>query len=157
MPPTIKSNSNELLITFESDGSLEMEGFTLTYNIICGGQFTEETGILQSPMYPIAYHRSRTCLYDIVQPQGKRIVLKMLDMDIEGLSPPDCYFDHLEIFDGDNENSTKLATLCGDTDYMPMEPFYSTHNYMLLKFSTDTSVQGRGFKANYTTIATSTY
>ncbi|KZC14141.1 Cubilin [Dufourea novaeangliae] len=154
IPPLIKSNSNVLLIIFKSDWSLQKEGFTLSYNTLCGGEFTEESGVLHSPMYPNSYHSSRTCIYEIVQPPGKRIVLNILDMDIEGLTPPDCYFDYLEIFDGDNENSTKLATLCGSEEYTPTEPYYSTHNYMYLKFTSDGNVQGRGFSANYTTIAT---
>ena len=81
----------------------------------------------------------------------------MMDMDIEGLDPSNCFFDYLEIFDGDSENATQLATLCGDTSFMPAEPFYSTYNYMLLKFTSDVSIQGRGFKANYTTIQNSAY
>ncbi|XP_054002675.1 cubilin [Hylaeus anthracinus] len=152
MPPTIKSNSNVILVIFKSDWTIDGDGFSLTYDVLCGGVFTEDSGILQSEMYPLSYHRSGTCYYEIMQPPGKRIVLTMMDMDIEGFSFPDCYFDYLEIFDGDNENSTKLTTLCGPEENMPTEPFYSTFNYMLLKFTSDLSVQGRGFQANYTTI-----
>lgn len=155
MPPMLRSNTNVLLIVFKSDWTLEREGFGLSYNILCGGQFTEESGTLHSPMYPGTYHSSRLCLYEIVQPPGKRIVLNILDMEIEGLSRNNCYFDYLEIYDGDNENSTKLATLCGDAEDMPTDPFYSTHNYMLLKFASDTSLQFRGFNANYSTIDSS--
>ncbi|RLU24405.1 hypothetical protein DMN91_002494 [Ooceraea biroi] len=152
IPPTFKSNSNTIVVIFKSDWSYELEGFTLSYEALCGGEFHDSTGILKSPFYPNTYHGSRTCTYEIVQPTNKGIVLTIEDMDIEGREPPDCYYDYLEIYDGDNENTTKLATLCGDVGHIPAEPYYSTHNYMYIKFTTDSSIEGRGFKANYTTI-----
>ncbi|KAH0948163.1 hypothetical protein HN011_006977 [Eciton burchellii] len=152
MPPSIKSNSNIIVVIFKSDWSYEMEGFSLSYEALCGGEFHEPTGILKSPFYPNTYHGSRTCTYEIIQPVNKGIMLTIEDMDIEGRDPPDCYYDYLEIYDGDNENATKLAALCGDEEHIPAEPYYSTHNYMYIKFTTDNSVEGRGFKINYTTI-----
>ncbi|XP_033326417.2 cubilin [Megalopta genalis] len=152
LPPSLKSTSNEVLLVFKSDFTVQSEGFTLSYSIDCGGVFTEESGFLHSPLYPNQYHSSRTCIYDIILPPGKRIELTIQDMDIEGLSPENCYFDYLEIFDGDNENSTKLATLCGGENDIPLDAYYSTHNYMMLKFVSDGSLQERGFFANYTAI-----
>lgn len=152
MPPAIKSSSNTLTMIFKSDYSYEMEGFTLSYDTLCGGEFHEGTGILTSPFYPTAYHGSRTCIYEIIQPTNKGIILTIEDMDIEGREPPNCYYDYVEIYDGDNENATKLATLCGGTEHIPDIPYYSTHNYMYIKFTTDNSIEGRGFKVNYTTI-----
>ncbi|KAL0113327.1 hypothetical protein PUN28_012468 [Cardiocondyla obscurior] len=152
MPPSVKSNSNNLVVFFKSDWSLETEGFTLSYETLCGGEFHEESGIIKSPFYPNTYHHSRTCIYEIILPPGKGIVLTMEDMDIEGRGYDNCYYDYVEIFDGDNENATKLATLCGNENHMPNSPFYSTHNVMYIKFTTDATVDGRGFKANYTTI-----
>ncbi|EFN66210.1 Cubilin [Camponotus floridanus] len=152
MPPTIKSNTNTLVVIFESDWSYEFEGFTMSYETLCGGEFHEETGILKSPFYPNIYHGARTCIYEIIQSPNKGIVLTIEDMDIEGREPPNCYFDYIEIYDGYDENAKKLATLCGDEDYIPDSPYYSTHNIMYIKFTTDNSIEGRGFKANYTTI-----
>lgn len=150
MPPAIKSSSNTLVVIFKSDWSYELEGFTLSYDILCGGEFHEETGILKSPFYPDTYHSSRTCIYEIIQPSNKGIVLTIEDMDIEGREPPNCNYDYIEIYDGDDENANKLATLCGE--HIPDIPYYSTHNSMYIKFTTDVSIEGRGFKANYTTI-----
>lgn len=134
-----------------------MEGFTFAYNIFCGGTFTEESGIIHSPMYPNPYQISRVCTYDIVQPPGNRIMLSLLDVNIETIQQIKCSFDYLEIFDGDSENSTKLASFCNDDSEEDKTFFYSTNNYMLLKFSTDVNFQGRGFMANYTTINTRAY
>ncbi|XP_076296135.1 cubilin [Lasioglossum baleicum] len=152
LPPTLKSNSNVLLVVFKSDMTFQKEGFTLSYTVVCGGVFTASNGSFHSPMYPGTYHSSRVCTYEIEQPPGKRIMLNILDMEIEGWNSNGCYFDYLEIFDGDNENSTKLATLCGDETDKPPDPYYSTHNYMLLRFVSDGSIEDRGFNANYTAI-----
>ncbi|XP_012062648.1 PREDICTED: cubilin [Atta cephalotes] len=151
MPPAIKSNSNSLVVVFKSDWSYEEEGFILSYETLCGGEFHADTGIIKSPFYPNPYHHSRTCIYEIIQPSDKGIVLTVEDMDIEGRDQ-NCYYDYVEIFDGDNENATQLATLCGDEENMPNTPYYSTHNFMYIKFSTDSNINGRGFKLNYTTI-----
>lgn len=139
-------------MVFKSDWSYEKEGFVVSYDTLCGGEFREETGIIKSPYYPNLYHDSKKCIYEIIQPINKGIKLTIIDMDIEGMQIPDCYFDYLEIHDGDNENATKLATLCGSEDQIPPVPYISTHNYMFIVFTTDSSVTGRGFKANYTTI-----
>ncbi|XP_050461753.1 cubilin-like [Cataglyphis hispanica] len=152
IPPAIKSSSNNLVVIFKSDWSYQLEGFTLSYETLCGGEFHEETGILKSPFYPNTYRSSRTCIYEIIQPSNKGIVLTIEDMDIEGRDPPNCFYDYIEIYDGGDENANKLATLCGNQEHIPDTPFYSTHNFMYIKFTTDNSIEGRGFKANYTTI-----
>lgn len=145
-------DSNVALIVFTSDWSLGRKGFQLQYETVCGGEFHEPSGVIKSPYYPESYPASRTCIYEIAQPPGKGIILTMVDMEIEGGIGELCYFDGLTIYDGDNENSTVLATLCGDAGSVPSQPFYSTHNFMYLKFVTDSSIHNRGFMANYTTV-----
>ncbi|XP_043273312.1 cubilin-like [Venturia canescens] len=152
LPGSVTIDSNEVLIVFKSDGSNEYKGFQLEYETICGGQFHEASGTIQSPYYPNSYPASRTCIYEIIQPPTKSIVLTVVDMDIESSFMEACYFDSLAIYDGDNDNSTRLGLLCGDSQQIPSEPFYSTHNYMYLKFVTDSSMNNHGFLANYTTV-----
>ncbi|XP_066598353.1 cubilin-like [Prorops nasuta] len=154
LPPTVTSTSNVLLVRFKTDWSFEFEGFKLKYETMCGGVFTEPTGILTSPLYPNSYPASRICRYEIMQPPGKRIVLTMEDMDIEGVGSQTCYFDQLLIYGDDTNHSQALDLLCGPSHYTPKEPYYSSYNYMLLLFMTDSSNHNRGFKANYTTIDT---
>ncbi|OXU20544.1 hypothetical protein TSAR_014165, partial [Trichomalopsis sarcophagae] len=156
IPPTLSVKSNKVLIRFESDMSLEEGGFVVKYEVECGGTFTEPSGIIKSPYYPNYYPASKDCTYLISQPPGKAIVLTFEFMDIEEGSiienKTECYFDRIEIRDGDTENSTLLSTLCGPSHFMPEDPIISTHNYMFLEFFTDASIHNLGFKANYTTI-----
>ncbi|XP_023314262.1 cubilin homolog isoform X1 [Trichogramma pretiosum] len=161
LPAPLVVNSSRILIRFESDANIEEKGFVLKYEIDCGGVFTEPEGILTSPFYPNRYPGSKDCVYLIAQPAKKSIVLSFEFMDIEdgavsyddgNESALECYFDKLEIRDGDTRNSTLLKSLCGAEHYMPREPIYSTFNYMFLEFFTDGNVHNFGFKANYSTI-----
>lgn len=77
---------------------------------------------------------------------GKIIVMNVIDLDIEQHSA--CEFDYLEIFNGPYaDNSTRIGRYCGDT-----KPglITSKHNVLLIHFTTDPSIFGRGFLANYT-------
>ncbi|KAJ8670094.1 hypothetical protein QAD02_001353 [Eretmocerus hayati] len=156
IPQPIIVNSSRILVRFESDNNLEDKGFIMKYEVNCGGVFTEPSGVLTSPFYPLPYPGSKDCVYIISQPPGKAIALSFESMDIEdGFTYNDlheCRFDRLEIRDGDNENSTLLKSLCGPVHNMPTVPIYSTHNYMFLEFITDSDVHNAGFKANYSTI-----
>lgn len=156
LPEPISIKSSRILIRFESDANIVEHGFIMKYEVECGGTFTEPSGILKSPFYPNYYPASKDCVYLISQPPGKAIILTFEFMDIEEGSTinneTECYFDRLEIRDGETENSTLLAKLCGSMHDMPRQPIYSTHNYMFLEFTTDSNIHNHGFKANYTSI-----
>lgn len=114
--------------------------------LVCGGVFSAETGVISSPNYPLAYEADRSCEYDIIAPLGSVIELTVVDLDIEGHSS--CQFDNLEIFDGlELENSTSVGVYCGTE--LP-DVFVSNFNHIRVKFNSDMSIHGRGFKANYT-------
>lgn len=69
-----------------------------------------------------------------------------MDLDIEMHSQ--CEFDNLEIFDGvSDDNTTSLGKFCGQTK--PPTNFVSSFNHLRVHFSSDASVNGRGFMANY--------
>ena len=58
----------------------------------------------------------------------------------------------LQIRDGHSENATLLGTYCGGQDGFPTPCITSQYNYLWLKFKTDSSVQNKGFYANYSSI-----
>lgn len=108
--------------------------------------FENDTGIVTSPFYPRAYEASRTCLYEIIAPLGKAIVLNFVDFDLEDTSYPICDFDYVKIIDGPDANSTEIGKYCG----VAMPPnVTSTLNNLILKFQSDSSISGRGFNATY--------
>lgn len=152
LPESATLNTNILLIRLQTDMSSHRQGFHLKYETACGGEFYEPNGTIQSPLYPSLYPPSKMCTYKIIQPAGKVIALSLEFLEIETLGKGVCAYDLLNIYDGMNDNATRLASLCGNNDNMPAEPYISKHNYMYLVFESDLNVQYRGFSANYTTL-----
>lgn len=144
-PPLITSQTNIVTVKFTTDWSSNDEGFQFQYQLVCGGIYTAENGVISSPNYPNNYAGERNCEYDISAPQGKVIVLDVFDLDIETHSI--CEFDNLEVFDGfEADNATSLGRFCGQE-----KPgvFTSSFNHLHVHFSSDASVNGKGFAANY--------
>lgn len=108
--------------------------------------FENETGVVTSPFYPNPYEHSRSCLYEIRAPTGKAINLHFNDFDIEETSYPDCDFDYVKVYDGFEANATDIKRLCGPT--IPPNAT-STMNVLMLQFTSDASIGGRGFNATY--------
>lgn len=58
----------------------------------------------------------------------------------------ECAYDHLEIHDGLNGKAPSLGRFCGSKKPLPV---VSSGDSMFLRFSSDSSVQKRGFKASH--------
>lgn len=142
-----------VLIVFKSTMTARKGEFTLSYDVYCGGVFTEETQILTSPMYPNLYDDSKTCQYLIQQPPTRRIALTLIHANLTGYVGG-C---SLSIYDGRDENATRLDKLDATKPKASSDTIYSTHNYMFLKFLSRTCNSGGRFMANYSTIPNSTY
>lgn len=72
-------------------------------------------------------------------------MLNIVDFDIEQHSA--CDFDNLEIFDSfEADNATSLGRFCGQ---VKPGTFVSSFNHLHVHFSSDGSINGRGFLANY--------
>lgn len=67
---------------------------------------------------------------------------------------PDCRFDFLEIRDGQYGYSNLLGTFCG-TNFPP--EITSKTRYLWLRFHSDENIEGKGFKAVWSTIPRPTY
>ncbi|KAG6453574.1 hypothetical protein O3G_MSEX008219 [Manduca sexta] len=150
-PQSYTSTSNTLFFIFKSDRSMSSEGFRITFKAVCQLTVQGDSGIIKSPGYPFNYPEDRVCEYVIRAAPGKSIQLKFQDFDIEDNNYYNCQYDHVEIRDGPNVNSTLLGSYCGGPEHTPPVQT-STHNYMYVKFVSDISVSGSGFYANYTTI-----
>lgn len=146
IPPEYSSLTNKVLLVFRTDWSSQYAGFRVSYEVLCGGKFEDDNGILTSPYYPRPYQTNQKCEYYIDAPMGKAIELEFSDFDIEDSGYDSCDFDSLSIYDGTDSNATLLGTYCGRNT---PPTAISTYNAMFLIFRTDVSISGRGFKANY--------
>ncbi|XP_055632024.1 cubilin homolog [Toxorhynchites rutilus septentrionalis] len=150
LPPVFTSSANNILFKFRTDWSTSHGGFSLNYKVQCGGVFTNPDEEITSPGYPKPYTANQQCDYLIQAPVGKAILLDFSDFDIEGNSYPSCDLDYVQIFDGyEPKNNSVIGRYCSAK---PPPRAVSTLNVMLLRFVSDLSISGRGFKANYSLI-----
>jgi CUB domain len=59
-------------------------------------------------------------------------------------------YDFVQLFDGPDNTSTMIATLTGSLYYQAI--FYSTQQYMYIRFTSDASVTSNGFNATYQSV-----
>jgi len=78
-------NSHEHLINikFKNKARCQEEGgcagtqvqLRISAEYVCGGRWDKDNGVITSPFYPGNYINSESCIYDIVAPKKKRILL----------------------------------------------------------------------------------
>uniref|UniRef100_A0AAQ4QPI7 Transmembrane serine protease 15 n=1 Tax=Gasterosteus aculeatus aculeatus TaxID=481459 RepID=A0AAQ4QPI7_GASAC len=110
----------------------------------CGGPFDlwEPNSTFSSPNYPQSYGNKAHCVWTLHTREGRNIQLHFLDFDVEAT------YDIVEVRDGAGPNSYLLAVLTGGIG--PSSDLFSTTNRMTVRFFTDVSGNGRGFRANFT-------
>ncbi|XP_042300793.1 adhesion G-protein coupled receptor G6 isoform X4 [Sceloporus undulatus] len=112
----------------------------------CRMVLSNPTGIFTSPCFPNDYPNSQACKWTIRAPSGFIIQITFVDFEIE--EAPNCIYDFLRLHTGDKE-----VTLCGIT--ARGLSFNSSGNEMIVSFTSDFSIQKRGFNASYTRVAVS--
>ncbi|KYO18902.1 discoidin, CUB and LCCL domain-containing protein 1 [Alligator mississippiensis] len=101
----------------------------------------QDSGTLASKNYPGTYPNYTVCEKKIQVPQGKRLILKIGDLDIESQN---CESDYLAIL-----NSSKLyGRYCGNMMPVPKEITLDI-NEATIHFRSGSHVSGRGFLLSY--------
>ena len=85
------------------------------------------------------------CIWTITANEGEIITLTFNSFDVEH-NPSQCGWDYLSVWDGVEEDSLNLATLCGDT--VP-EPITSSSNSLYLLFVSDSIIARNGFNISF--------
>ncbi|XP_036942729.1 adhesion G-protein coupled receptor G6 isoform X2 [Acanthopagrus latus] len=112
--------------------------------INCNMVLTEAQGELKSPCYPQKYPNSQTCRWTLQAPAGFIIQLSFLDFDLE--EAPGCIYDRVVVNTGNTDVKFCGLTANGLT-------LNSTGNVMELFFTSDFSVQKRGFSVSFLHVA----
>ncbi|XP_065072372.1 CUB and peptidase domain-containing protein 2-like [Rhopilema esculentum] len=149
-PRPFKTASNSVRLSFTSDDSGVEKGFKITWEAVaekqeCGGTFNGTSGNLTSPNYPGTYPNKAKCDYTIIVPFGYTMELKLNNLDMEFDS--NCDYDFVEIFDGPTDKTHRLGKFCGNK--VPKRPLKPSGNKVLIKFRSDDSTGGRGFKLEW--------
>ncbi|XP_028911629.1 adhesion G-protein coupled receptor G6 isoform X1 [Ornithorhynchus anatinus] len=112
----------------------------------CRVVLSKPSGTFTSPCYPNDYPNSQACRWTLRAPTGYIIRITFHDFDIE--EAPNCIYDSLSLDNGESQTKFCGATAKGLT-------FNSSGNEMHVSFSSDFSIQKKGFNASYTRVAVS--
>ncbi|XP_077567394.1 adhesion G-protein coupled receptor G6 isoform X2 [Stigmatopora nigra] len=110
----------------------------------CGGDRTEPEGALTSPCYPQNYGNSANCRWKLRAPPGFAVQISFQDFELE--EAPGCIYDRLVVGTGSGE-----VKFCGLTAAGLV--LNSSGDAMELRFTSDFSVQKRGFKISFRHVA----
>lgn len=102
--------------------------------------------VIESPSFPQKYPALANCKWTLEGPQGTNIILQFQEFDTEK------NFDIVQILVGGRteDKSVSLATISGKSDLASM-PFITASNFMIIKFTSDGSVERKGFRATWKT------
>lgn len=158
IPEPILTDSNEVLIKFVTQkANSEYRGFRLLFNSTkeeCGGEIQAETGVIQSPGYPVGRDIHRYCEWQITVPKGRRVRVDIIDYDVRNqmpvllltrfrrISSRLAFYYHSHLL---SPIRMYLSSLTG-----PSEPIYSTDNKMIVTLFSVDNAGHRGLKLNFT-------
>ncbi|XP_064644652.1 cubilin-like [Lineus longissimus] len=144
--PAVRTlTSNTVWVKFVTDESAQRTGFRLTWDIACGGAFSDEAGSITSPYYPNNYPHNKECEYVLINPTGGQVTIKFDEFAIEQVGD-DCEYDYLEVRDGRTKDAGLLHKLCGSETPNPIS---SNGRALHLRFVSDGSTNNKGFKLSY--------
>uniref|UniRef100_A0A8C2S2C0 Discoidin, CUB and LCCL domain containing 1 n=1 Tax=Capra hircus TaxID=9925 RepID=A0A8C2S2C0_CAPHI len=107
----------------------------------CGHMVTyKDSGTMTSKNYPGTYPNHTVCEKTITVPKGKRLILRLGDLDIESQT---CASDYL-LF---SSSSDQYGPYCGSMT-MPKELLLNT-NEVTVRFESGSHISGRGFLLTY--------
>lgn len=133
----IDTDSNDVIIVFNSDLAGSLSGFKLEYSTKTSGsvcpntvQLTGQSETISSVVVDESYNRMLTCNWLITVQPGYVVEIGINSMN----SDPDCLKDQLSIYDGSNIAGREIARICGQSI---SKKFVSNSNQMYLVWHLD--------------------
>uniref|UniRef100_A0A3Q2TAZ9 Cubilin n=1 Tax=Fundulus heteroclitus TaxID=8078 RepID=A0A3Q2TAZ9_FUNHE len=145
IPHPVTSFSNSLVVNFISDHSVSRRGFRAIYSAStssCGGDLVMQSGAFNSPNYPDAYPPNMECVWTLRSSPGNRIQVSFIMFHLQG----GCQNDYLEIRES-NSTGPLVGRFCGNS--LPSNYTSVTGHILWVKFVSDGSVSGAGFRATF--------
>uniref|UniRef100_A0A1B0DKZ1 CUB domain-containing protein n=1 Tax=Phlebotomus papatasi TaxID=29031 RepID=A0A1B0DKZ1_PHLPP len=116
-PHPISSTSNELLLLFKSDSSVQRKGFVARHSTACGGHLQATNKVKHfyshSRFGDNDYDNRADCDWTIEAEPGKNVQLTFLTFELENEEA--CSYDFVEVYGGMDDTSGPLyGTYCGN-------------------------------------------
>jgi len=148
IPAAVTVNNNKALITFSTNGSIEGDGFFITYIatsvVWCQGMttLTDPEGTISDGSLNFNYKNSTNCRWKIIPENTGAVMLTFTSFNTEQDK------DILKIYDIESEQL--IGEISGDyTEGNMPGPFTAPSGKMFLMFNTDQSVNGQGWEGYY--------
>ncbi|NP_001072.2 cubilin precursor [Homo sapiens] len=117
-PRTIQSGSNQLVVTFNSDHSLQGGGFYATWNtqtLGCGGIFHSDNGTIRSPHWPQNFPENSRCSWTAITHKSKHLEISFDNNFLIPSGDGQCQNSFVKVWAGTEEvDKALLATGCGN-------------------------------------------
>ncbi|XP_046557391.1 LOW QUALITY PROTEIN: bone morphogenetic protein 1-like [Haliotis rubra] len=113
----------------------------------CQHEISDPYGEISSPNWPNFYPSRKDCVWHFTTKPGHRIKLTFHDFELE--PHQECTYDHIIVFDGDDNSARSLGKFCGSKQ---PDPITSSGNRMYMVFYSDASVQRKGFHAEHESV-----
>jgi hypothetical protein len=148
-----RSTQRYMFVTFTSSSSSTYRGFNATYSAYtlsaaCSASSRPQilsgvSGTISSMYYPSSYINNADCQWLIAGSSTTRmIMLQFTDVYTESCC------DKIRLYNGNSTTSPLIASISGSSP--SRTPYTSSQRFMLVRFTSDSSVVYRGFQANYT-------
>ncbi|XP_055304841.1 dorsal-ventral patterning protein tolloid-like [Sitodiplosis mosellana] len=156
LPFPISSPSDDLFMSFQTDNSVQRNGFVVKHSTVCGGTFVATSTVKyiysHARFGDTSYDDNTDCDWIIKTKQpGLRIHLKFLEFDVE--YDQECVFDYVDLYEQrDSREWVLFGRYCGSE--LPLEVI--SPRRLKLSFRTDDADRKKGFSVSYSVATAAT-
>ncbi|KAK0043849.1 multiple epidermal growth factor-like domains protein 11, partial [Biomphalaria pfeifferi] len=134
--------------------ALSLNQCTLCQFIDCGGDLSDQAGVITSPKFPNTYPDNSSCQWHIAVAENQVISLRFSRLDLDRYNDQNC-MDHVIFFDGPSQQYPQIGTTyCGYNNEESTLGILirSTGNTLTVVFESDGLGSRTGFSASYRAI-----
>ncbi|XP_008147050.2 cubilin [Eptesicus fuscus] len=117
-PSPIQSGSNQLVVIFNSDHSVQNGGFYATWNMHtlgCGGILHSDNGTIRSPHWPQNFPENSRCSWTVITHESNHLEISFDNNFLIPSGDGQCHHSFVKVWAGTEEmDKALLATSCGN-------------------------------------------
>ncbi|XP_001377380.2 cubilin [Monodelphis domestica] len=149
IPRPIQSGSNQLMVIFNSDRSVQQGGFYATWTtqtLGCGGILHFDNGTIKSPYWPQHFPENSRCTWAVITHESRHLEISFDNNFLIPSSDGQCQDSYIKVWAGARETEAALlATACGN---VPPSSLIVPRNIFTAVFQSQ-GAPGQGFSASF--------